>query len=327
MKGFKSFLNERFISGRGVIAASGKDMEYDKQKYVDPFLGSKEHSHVLATDHGEMKAGTKLKLHKTEMINGKLHVHASDEQGNKQIIPTTKIHKPGDAPENKGTSYEKKTFEWFQKNGLTPKEAKPAGSSGGTDVPIINKKKKIVHGGKITSGEDIINGEVKNGHTAAFGQLTIQYHPKKGWHIPDDARKKRPKYAAAIESAGLLRHMNKYQRPDKGQVETTASGRAKSLNFKHPDLKPAESYLQDHHVHVLHVGNGFGTYHVGDKDITGHGLPSISGTGQWTIRDKHRNANTRTIMFQPDGKKGLNKSDVNLDHPEHIKSFAKALGH
>jgi hypothetical protein len=327
MKTFKTYLSEQFIPGRGIIKSSGQAMEYDKNKYITPFLGSKEHTHVLATDHGDMKAGTNLKLHKTEMINGKLHVHASDEQGNKQIIQVSKIHKPGDAPKNEGTNYEKQTFKWFQKYGLTPKDAEPAGSGGGTDVPIINKKKQIVHGGKITSGEDILNGEVKQGHKAAFGQLTIQYHPKKGWHIPDDAKKKRPKYAAEIEKAGILKHLNKYHRPDKDDIKTTDSGRAQNVYLKHPDLKPAESYLQDHHVHVLHVGSGYGTYYVGDKDETGHGLPKISGTGKWTIRDKAKNLNKRTVMFQPDGVKGLNRSDVNLDKEDHIQSFAKTLGH
>ena len=328
MKGFKLYLNEAAVAGRGVIAASGREMERHKEKYVTPFLKSKEHTHILASDHGDMEAGTKLNLQKAEMINNKLHVHASDEKGNKQIIPVNKIHKPGEVTKNEGHNYENETFARFQKHGLTPKDAKPAGSSGGTDVPIVNKKKQVVHGGKITSGEDILHGEVKQGTTAAFGQLTIHHDSKKGgWHIPDDARGRRPQYAAEIEKSGILKHMNKYQNPDKGQVESTASGRAKSITFKHPDLNPGEAYLKDHGVHVLHVGSGYGTYHVGDKDVTGHGLPSISGTGKWTVRDKHRNPKTRTVMFQPDGSKGLNKSDVNLDKDDHIQSFAKTLGH
>lgn len=326
MKKFKHFLDEAAITGRGVIAASGREMERHQQKYVTPFLKSEGPTHVLANDHGEMEAGTKLKLHKTEMINNKLHVHASDEQGNKQIIPVNKLHKPGELAKNLGHSYEADTFARFQKHGLTPKDAKPAGSSSGTDVPIVNKKRQMIHGGKITSGEDILHGEVKQGTTAAFGQLTIRHEDKKGWHIPDDARGRRPKYAAEIEKSGIIQHMNKHY-PDPDKVETTESGRAKSITFKHPDLKPAESYLQDHHVHVLHVGSGYGTYHVGDKDETGHGLPAISGKGKWTVRDKHRNPKTRTVMFQPDGAKGLNKSDVNLDDDGHIKLFAKSLGH
>ena len=61
---FKLFLNETAVPGRGVIAASGREMERHQQKYVTPFLGKKEFSHTLASDNGNMKAGTKVKLNK-----------------------------------------------------------------------------------------------------------------------------------------------------------------------------------------------------------------------------------------------------------------------
>ena len=122
--------------------------------------------------------------------------------------------------------------------------------------------------------------------------------------------------------------MNKTQDPDKHTIETTASGRAKSITFKHPDLSPAVSYLKDHHVDVLHVVSGYGTYKVNSKDVTDHGLPPIKGKGKFIIREKQAgNKSARTIAFHPDGVKGLEKSHVNLDNDDHLEHFAKTLGH
>jgi len=48
----------------------------------------------------------------------------------------------------------------------------------------------------------------------------------------------------------------------------------------------------------------------------------------WRIREKQRgNKFARTVAFHPDGKKGLNKSTVDLDNDEHLFSFKKTIGH
>ena len=159
-----------------------------------------------------------------------------------------------------------------------------------------------------------------------MGQLTIHHTPGKGWHVGDKAREKRPLYAKQIEKSGILKHLNETI-PDPNKAETTASGRAKTMEIKHSNMDPANAYLQDHHVHVVQVG-GYGTYSVGKKDETGHGLPKISGNGVWRIREKQKgNKSARTIAFHPDGKKGLNKSHVDLDKDEDLFSFKKSLGH
>ena len=192
----------------------------------------------------------------------------------------------------------------------------------------MNKKTNKVHKGKAQSGESVFRGEVKADVSAAMGQLTIRHDPAKGgWHIPEEARAKRPEYAKQIEQAGILEHMNKHHDPDKGVV-TTASGRAQNVVMKHPNMEPANAYLKDHHADFVHVGDGFGTYRVGKRDATGHGLPPLSGTGKWTVRQKQGgNPKSRTVMFQPDGKKGLQKSHVNLENDEHLESFKKTIGH
>lgn len=322
---FKDFIDLYEEQNRGVISASGQDAERQRKKYIDPHVGSGNFSHTVAKSHGSIAAGSSVKIHKVEQINGKNHVHTEDEHGNKEVIPVSKLHKTNDSPtENSGHKFENSFIDHLKKHGLMEKDAQGAGSTAGTDFHVINKKKNIKHPGKVQA--HVFNGETKQDHTAAMGQLTIQHHPDKGWHIPDKAREKRPEYAAEIEKSGILDHMNKHH-PDPHKEESTASGRAKSLSFKHPNMNPAHAYLKDHHVDLLHIGGGKGTYSVGE-DKTGHGLPQISGKGKWTVREKQAgNKTSRTVMFQPDGKHGLTPSHVNLENEDHINSFKRALGH
>jgi hypothetical protein len=320
MKSFRTYI----VEGRGILTASGSAGEDHKKRYIDPHLGSDKPTHVLAKEHDDLPKGSAVKLHKTEHINGKIHVHAEDETGNHHVIPISKLHKPGDEPKNKGHEYESKFVDRLKKHGVMPHHMSGAGSTSGTDFAVEHKKKgKFVAG---TVSGHLLNGETKNGTTAAMGQLTIHHNKEKGWHIKDAQKAKRPEYAKHIEKSGILDHMNKHH-PDPEKEHTTESGRAKTIEIKHPNLHPAEGYLKDHHVHVLQVG-GHGTYKVGEKDETGHGLPSISGKGKWRIREKQKgNKGARTVAFHPDGVKGLNKSHVDLDKDEHLESFKKTLGH
>jgi hypothetical protein len=327
MKTFIGYISESTINARG------SEGERHVGKYIKPYLpGGEKHAegtHVTKSAADHIPAGSNVTIHGHKVIDGVHHAEISAAGHDKKVtVPVSKLKKPTGATkvENKGHEFEKNIFHHFAKHGLVPQGHKPAGSTAGTDFTIVNKKKNTTHKGKIAS-EEHLHGEAKANVSAAFGQLTIRHDPKKGgWHIPDEARAKRPEYAKAIEHAGVLAHMNKHE-SDPHKSETTASGRAKNVTIKHPDLKPAEAYLKDHHVHVLHVGS-HGTYSVGEKDPTGHGLPRISGTGKWTVREKRAGSKTsRTVMFQPHGAKGLEKSHINLEHPEHIEAFKKTLGH
>lgn len=324
MKSFLTYINE----ARGFISGSGAQSERHAKKYIDPHIGSGKFTHILGKEHNGLESGSKLTLHKKENIDGKIHVHASDENGQKHLIPVSKLHKPGEESPNKGHKFESDFIDKLKHHGLMDKNASGAGSTSGTDFTLINKKKHTEHPGIVHHHEGLLNGETKQGITAAMGQLTIHHTKEKGWHIGDKAREKRPQYAEEIEKSGILEHMNKHHDPDKHGVESTSSGRAKTITMKHPDLEPGKAYLKDHHVHVLHVGGGYGTYSVGKKDPTGHGLPEISGKGMWHIREKQLgNKRARTVAFHPDGKNGLTKSHVNLDNEEHIKAMKKTLGH
>jgi hypothetical protein len=318
---FKTYI----IEGRGKLTASGSIGQEHQKKYIEPHLGSNKPTHVLAKEHDDIPAGSAVKLHKVEHINNKIHVHAEDEAGNHHVIPISKLHKPGDEPKNKGHEYETNFVNRLKKHGIMPQHLSGAGSTNGTDFSVENKKKGHFHAGTVSG--HLLNGETKNGTTAAMGQLTIHHDPKKGgWHIKDAQRAKRPEYAKHIESSGILKHMNKHE-PDPHKSPVTASGRTKTIEINHPNLHPAEAYLKDHHVHILQVG-GHGTYKVGKKDETGHGLPSISGEGKWRIREKQKgNKSARTVAFHPAGVKGLNKSHIDLDKDEHLNAFKKTLGH
>ncbi len=312
------------IEGRGKMTASGAAGEEHLNKYIKPYLGSKDFTHTLSGEHEDLPAGSSVKLIASEKINNKIHVHAKDKTGNFQLIPISKLYKPGEAPTNKGHDYESNFVNRLKKHNIMPHHLLGAGSTDGTDFAIENRKKKTSHHGQVSGS--LLNGETKDGVTAAMGQLTIHHNKEKGWHIGDAAKSKRPLYAREIEKAGVLEHMNKhFKNPE--QIETTESGRSKTIAIKHPNLDPAHAYLKDHDVHVLQVG-GYGTYSVGKKDETGHGLPNISGKGAWRIREKQKgNKSARTVAFHPDGKFGLNKSTFDLDKDEDLFKFKKTLGH
>ena len=318
---FLSFI----IEGRGTIKSFGVDAKRHEQKYITPHLGSETPTHTMATGHGNIPAGSKVSIHKTETIDGKLHAHVSTEgSALTSVIPVNKLYKPGEN-KNAGINFERNFHEHLQKHGLVPKDAKPAGSASGKDVhdvTIVGKKK---HPGKVSSEQSVFHGEVKGGLKGAFGQMTIHHDPEKGgWHIPDHIRKRSPEVATSIEKAGVLDHMNKNYDPNKG-VQKTASGRAKTVEIPHENLHPALAYLRDGGAHFLHV-EGHGTYRGGgETDVTGHGLPQISGKGKFRVREKNMSTtgkHVRTVQFLATK---LNKSHVNLENPEHVKEFKKTI--
>ena len=290
---FTNFIVEEV---RPTLTSSGKDAERHVSKYITPYLPGNEHhskgTHTVAYDIDGLQAGDAVTLHKhikKQTRTGKIehHVVVSKVDSKKQItIPISKLRKPGKSPINIGRQFESKFIAHLKKHGLMPQEASGAGFTAGTDFLLQNKQKKTTHKGRVSSSTNLFSGETKADINAAFGQLTITHTPERGWHITDKARAKRPRYAKAIEEAGILDHMNKHFNPDEHNIPVTNSGRAKTITFKHKDLKPADAYLQDHHVDVLHVGNGYGTYHVGSTDATGHGLPAIKGKGKWVVREK-----------------------------------------
>lgn len=319
MKQFKTFTE-------GFISATGVETQRHEKQYVTPFLGSQEFTHTLGKAYDNVPAGSKLRITKAERRDGKLHVHAIDDNTREShVIPANHINKPIPPKPNKGFEYEQKFVQRLKHHGLMAGEA--AGFTSGNDFDLINKKTKEVHKGEVhdedTVGENhkVLQGETKMDKTAAFGQLTIQYDKKKGgWHIPEGNKSNRPKYSAHVVKHGILDHMNKNHKPTGLEV---GGPKAKNATIDHDDLEPANAYLSDHHVDVVQLGK-HGTYKVGKTDKTGHGLPSLKGKGQWVVRQKTGDPMKRTVQFKV---KKAEKSHVDLDDDEHLAAMAKTLGH
>lgn len=317
MISFKEFFN----ATNKPISASGKYAEYHKRKYLDPYIGANCPTHIMHTSHGDLSEGTLVQLIIIEDIGGKYHAKILSEAGKTDTIPVSKLRKPGPKAKNKGFDFERHFNKHLKSNGLMSKNAKLVGYTHDTDFHIIDKRHPTNESG---TRFNKLNGELKNDHKAAMGQLTIHHSKEKGWHVSDEAKARRPNYAKHVEKH-IIPYMNEHH-PDPKKQRKTESGRAESITVPHKNMEPAHAYLKDHHVDILHVGHGKGTYAVG-KDKSGHGLPNISGKGLWTIRDKSNVPNARMVQFQPHGAHGLKPSHVNLEVQHHMNEFKKTMGH
>ena len=140
---FKQLESYRLDEGRAKMASSGVAAEDHLMKYVLPYLNAEGHTHTLATEHEDLPAGSHVKLKSFDVLNDKVHVHAEDQTGNDQLIPLSKLYKPGEAPSNKGHDYENKFVERLKKHGIMPHHLSGAGSTAGTDFAVENRKRKM----------------------------------------------------------------------------------------------------------------------------------------------------------------------------------------
>ena len=319
MKRFKLF-----VLDEATLTASGAKAEYHTNKYIKPFIGQKD-THTLKTEHEGLDKNKPITIHGHEEINGKHHAIVSQGGGRSIKVPYSKINKPSDGKENKGLAFEDHFISHLKKHRLMPEEASGAGSTGGTDFVLHNRKTNKMHKGK--AEENILRGETKLDRTAAFGQLTIHHSPELGWHVKDKNRNNRPNFAKHVDEH-VIKHLNKHYPNGLKDIPETQSGLKKNIVVHTDDLKPAEAYAKDHHVDVLHVSS-HGTYHVGDKDKTGIGLPRFEGkNGKFTVRQKNRfsKQGALTVQFQPGSVNSLEKSHIHLEDEKHLPKVKKALG-
>lgn len=193
---------------------------------------------------------------------------------------------------SKASSRERSLHSHLQKHGLVDPGAKPAGFGGGQDVVITHPKT----GKKVAGAErKYVGGEVKDSvRGAKFGSVAIRYHSDKGWHIPDTTRKAKPRLSASIDKATvthtdgktrpLLQHLNHVWGPSK------VGKRLPGVTSDTTDMHPAHSYMQDHDVHFVHIGDR-GTFRAGhssEKDHHNTGLPSLSGSGRFTVSTERK---------------------------------------
>lgn len=323
------------------LSASGSRAQYHADKYIRPFLqGQPEHkplSHEIEGDVGGFKAGDKVTMHSHHIDDkGIHHVVVSKPGTKKTAIPISKIKKVS-GRKNIGFEQESKLVNHLNGHGLM--QGSGAGSTAGNDFHLIDKrgksKKKISGSEGVTTSESSVTGEHKSNLTAAFGQITLTRHPQTGlWHINDKARANRPEYAKAVENATitvngkrkkLIDHMNDVQ----GRNYRKPAGRAtaEDISSDDHDLSPAHAYMRDHHVDLVHL-DSHGTYRAGlsqNKDRHNIGLPSLSGTGRFRVRQKDRNNDkARTVQFMI---RKLPKSDVHIGTDEGAQQMKKVLGH
>jgi hypothetical protein len=328
--GFRDYLQEAKIRG------SGADAARQVNKYIQPYLpgGAKAgtDTHTLASDAGGLKAGTSGTLHAHHEEDGEHHVTVSSGK-TKVKIPVSKLDKPVVA-KNRGLVQEGQLADHLRGHGLM--EGKSAGFTAGNDFHLIDKRgptKKRIRGSEgfnaNAKGEDIQGEHKSDIRTTAFGQLTLTRHPKtQKWHISDEARAKRPEYAAAIEKAtvsvggkkkSLIAHLNETEPP--GTVNKTG------FHSDETSLHPAHAYMRDHHVDVIHI-DSHGTYRAGKsetKDRHKLGLPAMEGVGKFRVRQKQAsNPNSRTAQFSI---KKLAKSNVHIGTDEGANEMKRRLGH
>jgi len=148
MKTLNYLLFEALEMSRGFIKGTGAEAARHERQYITPHLGATDYTHTLGKAHDDVPAGAKLMFHKTEVLDGKLHVHATDDQTRtKHVIPVSKIHKPGEVKANKGFAYEQQFVDRLKKHGLMEGEA--AGFTSGNDFNLVNKKNKTKHKGEV----------------------------------------------------------------------------------------------------------------------------------------------------------------------------------
>ena len=179
-------------------------------------------------------------------------------------------------------SLEEKLAKHLKRHGAMDKSVKAAGSSGGHDFHILHPNNQEKVGGVFRK---TIHGESKKSiNGAKLGSVAVRYHPKKGWHISDDTKNKKPNLSSEIEKSTvngvpLFKHLNKHWgKPGPGKV---LSG----FNTDHTDMKPAHAYMKDHDVHIVHIHDR-GTYRAGKShrsDTHSTGLPVLKGTGHFQV--------------------------------------------
>lgn len=320
MKTFREFTQ----LDEAVIKAKGDDAPRQVEKYVKPFLSTK-NSHTLAKDVEGIKKGSKVTLVKHKVKDGVHHVEISHSKLKKNIsVPVSHLNKP-EVDDNKGVTYERKLIKKLKSKGLMDKKSAGAGNTAGNDFHLIDAR-GVKHKGKSAENH---TGETKENLKAAFGQVTIHHSKEKGWHIPEDSKKNRPKFSAALERATVtdekgvkrkfLDHLNKHVGAPKD------SNKSKNVYSDHTDLQPVHDYLHDHHVGILHVGS-HGTFRAGKyqkKDHSGVNFPEVKGKGKFRARFR-KNRPGMFIEFRPHE---MEKSHLDLMNDDHVQHIRKKLGH
>jgi hypothetical protein len=318
--------NRFLLEAKTGIVSSGYKAERHTKKYIVPFIGQK-NTHILRRNVPGIDSGSKVTIHSTRVINGIHHAVISSNDGKKIEVSHSVLDKPSSAVKNTGDAGFKKETELGDKlksHGLMDPETPTAGSSTKYhDFHLISKRKNKRFAG---IEKKQIGGESKISLKAKMGAISFHHTPEKGWHIKDENRKKKPKFASAIENATvngkpLLQHMNEHW------GDPTKTDKLPNITTDGTDLHPLHAYASDAGVDVLHV-HSHGTFRVGSsekRDRTGLNLPKPEGSGRFTIGPERAGGAVHGA-FRPLSK-GFEKSNVDLMNDEHLNNIKKLLGH
>lgn len=333
-------INEAETERLKPLTASGPVAERHTRQYIAPFHGGEQgFTHKIVSDDREtgLKAGTEVSIVSSHVENGKHYttVKAKDREGTFKVI-NSKLNKPRHLIKDvaqPGLSKEVELARKLQEAGIMAKGASTAGQTHGNDFHLIkvdNEGKRSRLRGrqsrKIPTPKEIF-GESKIGFGAKFGEVSLAHSDEKGWHIPDHVRAKRPLFAALVErqtvnGKPVFQHLNEvWGKPERGGKNP------RQVMADETDLNPAHAYLEDHHVHVLHV-HSHGTYRAGlsrAQDQTGIGLPEFEGRGRMVFRSPGV-GRTRRAYFTVK-RKSVAKSGFDLMNPEHLQIAREKLGH
>lgn len=295
------------------LKSFGYDAERHAKNYIDPFV-TEDNTHEINVSHEDLPAKTKVSVRGWYKDEAGKHFANCEFEGKRYDIPFSRITKPT-KKNNKGLSYETKIVQYLNGHGLM--DGSGAGCTDGNDIHLINKSKQSVH-----------QGEVKLNLKATFGQVSCNYANGYGWHFSDKAEMRFPKYVQACKEAvvtiegsprPLMEHINAVFDPPNRDVQDPTNVYSDPV-----PLQPANRYLYDHHVEILHVGS-HGTFRAGraeEEDPTGIGLETPDGTGQFRARRKHPNSVTIQFIVR-----NMNKSKINLEDENDILKIKGALGH
>ena len=235
---------------------------------------------------------------------------------------------------SRATSGEVTLVKHLKKHRLADKDATTAGSTGGKDFEVKHPVTAASIKGK---QREYIGGELKDSvRGGKFGSVAIRYHKDKGWHVSESTKNKKPHLSAQVEKAtvthdgntlSLLDHLNKHWGPSQvGKNHTT-------VNSDTTDMAPAHAYMQDHDVHLVHIGDR-GTFRAGHSqatDIHNTGLPVLSGTGRFVVSterkrtEAHQRAGTgMQVNFRPHPN-SIKPSHINISTDEGAKEFKKSM--
>lgn len=317
------------------LSSTGYKGKDHAEKYVFPFLlGGPEYkedgyTHTLfsavKTETSKIEKGTRVRALNSFIANDVYHTLVRIENSdNEVVVRNSKLTKPPHLIRDSayaGFEKEQKVADVLKKLNLMEADTPTARAGHGNDFHVI----------KIENGIQIkLQGETKSHSRAKFGEMTISHTPEKLWHINDRIKGRRPEFASYVErqtvnGIPIFEYLNEViGTPPKIWIDSPSQ-----IVADETDLKPAQAYLREHGVHILHIET-HGTYAVGlseYKDATSINLPPFVGRGNMIFRVPGKGEDRQFRAYFQFIEKSVEPSWFNLMNPDHLLLARTKLGH